>query len=61
MLLQGRYRIEAQLDAGAMGSVWRGRDEVLDRAIAVKVPHPEFLIAPAFRAGKQLKQAVNRK
>ncbi|GAY10066.1 serine/threonine-protein kinase [Pseudonocardia sp. N23] len=32
----GRYTLSAQLGSGAMGTVWRGYDEVLRRAVAIK-------------------------
>ncbi len=42
--LLGRYRLLGLIAQGGMGAVWRARDEVLERAVAVKVL-PEHLIA----------------
>jgi serine/threonine-protein kinase len=36
-LLAGRYRLVERIDRGGTAEVWRGRDERLDRDVAVKV------------------------
>ncbi len=47
--LAGRYRLESPIATGGVGEVWRGRDEVLGRPVAVKLlragyaGHPETL------------------
>src|ERR1700754_2088367 len=37
VLLARRYRLCDRIGAGGMSSIWRARDEVLDRTVAVKV------------------------
>ncbi len=40
--LLGKYRIEAELSRGGQGAVYRGRHEVLERAVAIKMLRPEM-------------------
>jgi beta-lactam-binding protein with PASTA domain/tRNA A-37 threonylcarbamoyl transferase component Bud32 len=40
-LLGGRYRIMGRLARGGMATVYQARDERLERAVAVKIIHPE--------------------
>jgi eukaryotic-like serine/threonine-protein kinase len=40
--LGGRYQLEQRIGIGGMSEVWRGRDEVLDRPVAVKLLIPQL-------------------
>src|SRR5581483_6542016 len=40
-LIQSRYRLVKLLGAGASGSVWAARNELIDRDVALKVMRPE--------------------
>ncbi|NYG54190.1 protein kinase domain-containing protein [Nocardioides perillae] len=46
----GRYALESRIATGGMGEVWRARDTVLDRAVAVKLLKPEYADDATFRA-----------
>jgi len=49
-LLDGRYLVESQLARGGMATVYLGRDVRLDRAVALKIAHPELARDPEFSA-----------
>ncbi len=40
-LLAGKYRLQAEIGRGAMGTVWRATNENLDQAVAIKIISPE--------------------
>ena len=41
-LLDGRYRVDAQIASGGMSTVYRGLDARLDRPVALKVMDPRY-------------------
>ncbi|HSI93935.1 MAG TPA: Stk1 family PASTA domain-containing Ser/Thr kinase [Jiangellaceae bacterium] len=49
-LVDGRYRVEAPLARGGMATVYRALDTRLERAVALKVMHPELAIDDEFVA-----------
>ncbi len=40
--LAGKYRIDARLNEGGMGSVYRGTHVLMDKTVAIKVLHPSL-------------------
>ena len=41
-ILSGRYRLEERVGHGGMAEVYRATDLLLERAVAVKILHPQF-------------------
>lgn len=57
-LIAGRYRLAERVGQGAMGVVWRARDERLDRVVAVKQLGYDPALGQA--AGEQASQRAQR-
>ena len=47
-VLGGRYELTAAMASGGMAQVWRARDSVLNRPVAIKVLHPHLATDDAF-------------
>jgi hypothetical protein len=59
-VIAGRYTLEAEIGRGGMGTVWRGRDEVLRRTVALKKigVAPGGITPDARRAEREAKLAA---
>lgn len=47
-VLADRYEVIEPIARGGMAEVFRARDELLNRTVAIKILHPEFATDPAF-------------
>jgi beta-lactam-binding protein with PASTA domain len=47
-VIAGRYRVAARIGSGGMGQVFRARDQVLGRTVAIKVLPEELAARPGF-------------
>jgi serine/threonine protein kinase len=58
--IAGRYTLEAEIGRGGMGAVWRGRDDVLGRTVALKRigAAPGGITPDAIRAEREAKLAA---
>ena len=59
-MIAGRYTLDAEIGRGGMGAVWRGRDEVLHRTVALKKigVAPGGITPDARRAEREAKLAA---
>jgi serine/threonine protein kinase len=48
-LLNNRYRIEGRIGSGGMADVYRARDLMLERTVAIKLLREDFSQEPTFR------------
>ncbi len=49
LIIAKRYELTGPLASGGMGEVWRGRDTLLDRPVAVKLLRREYVEQESFR------------
>jgi len=54
----GSYRLEELLGAGGSGAVYRARDALLEREVAIKILHPRYAADPGFE-DRFLREARN--
>src|SRR5439155_19172393 len=60
-VFSGRYEVLSPVARGGMAEVFRGRDNLLGRPVALKVLHPEFAVDQSFveRFRREAQAAAN--
>jgi serine/threonine-protein kinase len=61
VILNNRYQLESQIGSGGMAAVYKARDLMLERTVAIKILHKDFSKDPAFgeRFRQEAKAAAN--
>ena len=57
MQLSGRYRLDAQIGAGGMSTVYRALDQTLERQVAIKLMHREIARTPTSSSASAARRA----
>jgi serine/threonine-protein kinase len=57
-LIAGRYQLGVRLGSGGMGDVWRARDRLLDREVALKLPATTLTASSAERFRREARAAA---
>ena len=60
MQLSGRYRLDAQIGAGGMSTVYRAFDVNLERRVAIKLLHREMRRTPTSSSASGARRAPSR-
>jgi serine/threonine protein kinase len=58
--LGGRFQLTTRIAIGGMGEVWKAKDQILGRIVAIKVLKEEYTGDPASSSGSAPKPATRR-
>ena len=56
-LLNGRYRLDAQVGSGGMSTVYRAFDSTLERRVAIKLMHRDIAADPTSSSASAARRA----